>query len=416
MSLKKILACILCLSLLACTVCVTASAVSACTVTAMYAAYNSSNETVSCRIIYKGTFLPNQNYVFVLNNANGGQISLRTVNGAQLNGANNSFSYSFPLAANVVASSSKPLKLTVRSTQNYIIDTYTDEVAVISSDPTVTFADWDGTVLETKSVTYGFAATAPAAPEREGYSFLGWDSDFDIVTQDITVTAVYEQLPAEDSSVEESTVESSSSEDAYDSSESVEDSVADSSEESTEDDSSNPVAAACVITELTAIYSENAETVTFSVMYTGTFLTNQTYIFMLNDANGNLISAPSVSGTAVKKTDNGFSYSYHVSASVFNGSLAPLTATVKSNRDIIITPFTATVTTVNYLCGDVNADGFSDNLDAAYVLRYDAKLTEFSALQLLQGDVNGDGEVDSLDAAAILKYDAGIIDSLNWQN
>ncbi len=60
--------------------------------------------------------------------------------------------------------------------------------------------------------------------------------------------------------------------------------------------------------------------------------------------------------------------------------------------------------------GDVNGDGYADNMDAAAVLRYDAGITELDSLQLAAGDVNGDGEVNNLDAAYILKIDAGLID------
>lgn len=56
---------------------------------------------------------------------------------------------------------------------------------------TVTFVDYDGSVLGTDKVHYGEAATAPNDPAREGYNFSGWDIDFSAVTDDITVTAVY---------------------------------------------------------------------------------------------------------------------------------------------------------------------------------------------------------------------------------
>ena len=56
---------------------------------------------------------------------------------------------------------------------------------------TVTFLNYDGSVLGTVRVPYGGAATAPEVPEREGYTFTGWDTPFDNVTSDLTVTALF---------------------------------------------------------------------------------------------------------------------------------------------------------------------------------------------------------------------------------
>ena len=56
---------------------------------------------------------------------------------------------------------------------------------------TVTFYDWDGTVLKVETVAWGQAATAPADPTREGYTFTGWDFDFTNVVWDLAVNAVY---------------------------------------------------------------------------------------------------------------------------------------------------------------------------------------------------------------------------------
>ncbi|MBR3460370.1 MAG: InlB B-repeat-containing protein [Clostridia bacterium] len=67
-------------------------------------------------------------------------------------------------------------------TAQYTINTYT-----------VTFKDWDGTVLKTQTVNYGGAATAPNNPTREGYTFTGWDKTFNNITADTVVTAQYTQ-------------------------------------------------------------------------------------------------------------------------------------------------------------------------------------------------------------------------------
>ena len=58
----------------------------------------------------------------------------------------------------------------------------------------VTFVGFDGeTSLKVENVQYGQGATAPSAPEVEGYTFTGWDKDFDNITGDLTVKAVYER-------------------------------------------------------------------------------------------------------------------------------------------------------------------------------------------------------------------------------
>ena len=59
---------------------------------------------------------------------------------------------------------------------------------------TVTFQDWDGTLLKTETVIEHEAATPPANPIRAGYIFTGWDVAFDDVTEDLTVTAQYRTI------------------------------------------------------------------------------------------------------------------------------------------------------------------------------------------------------------------------------
>ena len=71
-------------------------------------------------------------------------------------------------------------------------------------------------------------------------------------------------------------------------------------------------------------------------------------------------------------------------------------------------PLTLAITAFDVLLGDINDDGYVDNLDAANVLKYDAGITNLSAEKVAKGDVNGDGVLDNLDATMILKIDAGL--------
>ena len=60
-----------------------------------------------------------------------------------------------------------------------------------SSNYTVTFKDWDGTVIEEVEVAKGADAVAPTSPKRDNYVFDGWDRDITNVTSNIVTTAIY---------------------------------------------------------------------------------------------------------------------------------------------------------------------------------------------------------------------------------
>lgn len=56
----------------------------------------------------------------------------------------------------------------------------------------VTFVDYDGTLIgKVQKVNYATAAIPPTNPVREGYTFIGWDKEFGRITGDLIVTAEY---------------------------------------------------------------------------------------------------------------------------------------------------------------------------------------------------------------------------------
>ena len=78
--------------------------------------------------------------------------------------------------------------------------TYTATYTSVYIDYTVTFKNWDGTVLSTKTYHYGDKVTAPANPTRPDddeniYTFAGWDKEVVSCTGDATYTATYAAEP-----------------------------------------------------------------------------------------------------------------------------------------------------------------------------------------------------------------------------
>ena len=88
----------------------------------------------------------------------------------------------------------------VKTSNKLILNTASDFLASIdkiSTPPityyTVTFKDWDGTVLKTETVANGSSATPPSTPVRDGYKFTGWSTSYTHVTSNLVVTAQYVQ-------------------------------------------------------------------------------------------------------------------------------------------------------------------------------------------------------------------------------
>ena len=88
-------------------------------------------------------------------------------------------------------STKNPYTFTV--TKDVTLTAYFEQSEVSPTYYTVTFKDWDGTVLKTEQVEEGHSATAPADPTRDGYTFIGWDRDFNNVQYNLTVNARYKK-------------------------------------------------------------------------------------------------------------------------------------------------------------------------------------------------------------------------------
>lgn len=64
-------------------------------------------------------------------------------------------------------------------------------VYVAAAEYTVTFLDETGALIEKVTVMHGKGATAPTAPKRADTIFKEWDTAFDCVKSDLTIRAVY---------------------------------------------------------------------------------------------------------------------------------------------------------------------------------------------------------------------------------
>ncbi|MGN1147377.1 MAG: leucine-rich repeat protein, partial [Lachnospiraceae bacterium] len=76
------------------------------------------------------------------------------------------------------------------------LDTYAQYEKIDSEETkfTVTFIDYDDTVLYTQRVAYGEDAILPQNPTREGYTFTGWRPAITDITRDTDTYAQYEPI------------------------------------------------------------------------------------------------------------------------------------------------------------------------------------------------------------------------------
>ena len=271
-------------------------------------------------------------------------------------------------------------------TAQYSINTYT-----------VTFKDWNGTVLKTQQVQYGGAATAPANPTRTGYTFTGWDQAFTNVTANLVVTAQYVQnepvstpVPSDAPQI---VVESKTT--SAGSTVAVNISIA-----------NNP---GFVTMGIQVAYDSNLTLL--SVSDTGlvpgqmfsTEIENPQPLYWANPtATADCTVNGKIATLTFKVADNAEEGEYHIRVSydydnydIYN----------QSGEAVQFATVNGTLTVTDIVYGDVNGDGKVNNLDGMVLMRHLAKWPSYPASMISPGaDVNADGRINNLDGMILMRH------------
>ena len=271
-------------------------------------------------------------------------------------------------------------------TAQYSINTYT-----------VTFKDWNGTVLKTQQVQYGGAATAPANPTRTGYTFTGWDKAFNNVTANLVVTAQYVQnepvstpVPSDAPQI---VVESKTT--SAGSTVAVNISIA-----------NNP---GFVTMGIQVAYDSNLTLL--SVSDTGlvpgqmfsTEIENPQPLYWANPtATADCTVNGKIATLTFKVADNAEEGEYHIRVSydydnydIYN----------QSGEAVQFATVNGTLTVTDVVYGDVNGDGRVNNLDGMVLMRHLAKWPSYPASMISPGaDVNADGRINNLDGMILMRH------------
>ena len=271
-------------------------------------------------------------------------------------------------------------------TAQYSINTYT-----------VTFKDWNGTVLKTQQVQYGGAATAPANPTRAGYTFTGWDKAFTNVTANLVVTAQYVQnepvstpVPSDAPQI---VVESKTT--SAGSTVAVNISIA-----------NNP---GFVTMGIQVAYDSNLTLL--SVSDTGlvpgqmfsTEIENPQPLYWANPtATADCTVNGKIATLTFKVADNAEEGEYHIRVSydydnydIYN----------QSGEAVQFATVNGTLTVTDIVYGDVNGDGRVNNLDGMVLMRHLAKWPSYPASMISPGaDVNADGRINNLDGMILMRH------------
>lgn len=283
---------------------------------------------------------------------------------------------------------------------------------------TVVFQMPDETEIDTQTVSYMGAATAPEVDVIPGYTFAGWDSnDFVFVTQDLVISAryletdkyAYVSLNKEVCSlVEGSSVDLTAT---LTPAELYDEPLTWSSENTT-------VADVDSTGKITA-YAAGTTTITVTVDSSGE--TASCVVTVLADSTNRITL---LSGSELNYDRLG--YLRRVSQNTTTAALAAQFENsnlqfVDSGEAVLgATDFVSTGTQIRLLknerlldsktvviTGDIVCDGKIDNKDIVFVMQVLTKKKTANDAQLLAMDVNGDGKVNNRDASMLARYLVG---------
>lgn len=339
---------------------------------------------------------------------------------------------------------------------------------------TVTFTDGFGNTISEQQVAYGEHAEEPEIPQIEGLSFVGWDEDFSFITDDLTVNAMWETATFNVSfydsitneQIDEQVVEYGSAASAPEAPEheGYEFEGWSCSFDCVTDDlivytvyspatDPEPTPEPTPIPEDTVIFTvSNGQTLpggysTVSVSIEGEYAANGLALWVYYDPEvfslvemtpGALwdemitLQAMAVSNTETEGeigvmiiipdqaiTSSGvlFTMSFEVSDSVEMDSFIPVTLSVNEfyvlsgtqERESIPFAVINGGIEIGGLNGDVDGNGRLDSFDALLILRHALGLFTLSPERLVYADANSDGVIDSFDALIVLRKALGLI-------
>ena len=289
---------------------------------------------------------------------------------------------------------------------------------------TATFEDYDGTQLGTSTVDYGTAAQAPDVPAREGYVFIGWDSDdYEYLTADKTFTAQY--CP-EDEYARISLIKSAVTRSAGDNL--TLKYVITPAELSDTDvlwETNNPEVATVDQNGCVEFLSEGSATITVTVLATGEnsecFVTvtpnPDTTLFLGRGSVLGIDEDRYLRGTTPDSNTVGAireDFANEPEKIVFtdaNGTVLSDIDTVGTGVIIkLMDGDTVMDEVIVAMTGDINGDGAINIIDATAVQKHAAEIITLEGEKFVAADTNGDGSVNVKDATIIQKHIAKLLE------